>query len=292
MRAIAILNQKGGVGKTTTSVNLAAALGRLGRRVMLVDLDPQAHATLHVGIEVAATEPSIYDVLTGRAAMAEVLRDVDEKLTIAPAHIDLAAAELELADLPDRERVLARAVAPYAELFDTLIIDCAPSLGLLTINALAAVTEVIIPLNPHFLALQGLGRLLQTVNLVRSAVQPRLRVSGVAFTMAESSTKLAQEVQADVESFLGAAATDDPWFGAKIYQTKIRRNVKLAECPSFGKTIFQYAPTSHGATDYAALGDEVLHQPEVSRCAAESALQANARPASEAQIIDSNFTET
>lgn len=267
MRSIAILNQKGGVGKTTTAVNLAAALGRLGRRVLLVDLDPQAHATLHVGVEVGPSDPSIYDVLTGRAAMAEVLRDVDEKLTLAPAHIDLAAAELELAELPDRERALARAVAPYGELFDTLIIDCAPSLGLLTINALAAVSEVVIPLNPHFLALQGLGRLLQTVGLVRAEVQPSLRVRGVAFTMAESSTKLAQEVQADVESFIGSAAPDEPWAGATVYQSKIRRNVKLAECPSFGKTIFQYAPTSHGAADYAALASEVLAQPTVPRSA-------------------------
>jgi chromosome partitioning protein len=258
MRSIAVINQKGGVGKTTTAVNLAAALVRTGKRVLLLDMDPQGHATLHAGVEVGPDDRTIYDVLTRGAALAEAARFVDEKLAVVPAHIDLVAAEIELIDTPERERILSRVLHPYSDYFDLLLVDCAPSLGLLSLNALAAVTEVIIPLQPHFLALQGLGKLLETVALVRDSVQPALRVSGVVFCMSESATKLAQEVYGDVERFIADADPSVPWHGAKVFSTRIRRNIKLAECPSFGKTIFQYAPASHGADDYRALAEEVL----------------------------------
>ena len=259
MRTIAIINQKGGVGKTTTAVNLAAALvQRRGRAVMLVDLDPQAHATLHLGIDPEADgHRSVYDVLTRGLALAEVAQYAEDRLALVPAHIDLVAAELELADTPGREYRLSQALRPHGEHFDAAIIDCAPSLGLLTVNALAAADEVIIPLQAHFFALQGLGRLLQTIELVRADINPRLRVGGVLLCMFDRGTRLAQEVAGDVSGFLAQADPGDPWYGARLFETRIRRNIKLAECPSFGQSIFAYDASSHGAEDYAAFADEV-----------------------------------
>ncbi|MFQ5806152.1 MAG: ParA family protein [Phycisphaerae bacterium] len=257
MRPIAMINQKGGVGKTTTAVNVAAALARDGQRVLLVDLDPQAHATMHLGIEPAPDEPGIYDILVSGTDAAEALRETSENLTLIPAHIDLVAAELELARRPERELILRHALEPLYDRFDTLIIDCPPSLGTLTVNALAAVEEVIIPLQPHFLALQGLGRLLETVALVRDVLNPPLRIAGVVLCLYEKGTRLAQEVAADVRQFIARASPQDAWYGARVFDTAIRRNVKLAECPSFGRTIFDYAPSSHGAKDYGALAREM-----------------------------------
>jgi chromosome partitioning protein len=258
MRTIAILNQKGGVGKTTTAVNLSAALAQAGQRVLLLDLDPQSHATLHLGAELAPEDTSIYEVLTRGAALADASRTIGAQLVLVPATVDLVGAELELADVADRERVLTRALTPYAPGFDVCVIDCAPSLGLLTVNALAAAGEVMIPLQPHFLALQGLGRLLETVTLVRQALNPRLQVAGVVLCMYEKGTRLAQEVHDDVAGFLAAAEPGAAWHGACVFETVIRRNIKLAESPSFGQTVFDYAPGSHGAEDYAALAQEVL----------------------------------
>jgi chromosome partitioning protein len=257
MRSIAFINQKGGVGKTTTTVNVAAGLARGGARVLLLDLDPQAHASLHLGIEVGAGQTSIYDVLIRSASLYETIRRADERLDVIPAHVDLVAAELELADHPRRQTVLREALGAPVEHYDYLLVDCAPSLGLLSVNALAAVGEVIIPLQPHFLALQGLGKLLETVSLVRAGLRPGLRVCGVALCMFERGTRLAQEVRSDVEQFLAQAPPDAPWHGARVFDTCIRRNIKLAECPSFGRTIFTYAPDSHGADDYAALAAEI-----------------------------------
>lgn len=258
MRSIAFINQKGGVGKTTTAVNVAAGLVRLGQRVLLADLDPQAHASLHMGVELTDGQASIYDVLVRGASIYETIRLVDGQLAVIPAHVDLVAAELELAEREQRELALRSALGALREHYDYLLIDCAPSLGLLSVNALAAVDEVIIPLQPHFLALQGLGKLMQTVSLVRDHVQPKLRVSGVVLCMFERGTRLAQEVRGDVQRFLEAAGPHEPWHGARVFETCIRRNVKLAESPSFAQTIFQYAPDSHGAEDYLALSQEIL----------------------------------
>jgi len=281
MRPLAIINQKGGVGKTTTAVNLAAGLARDGLRVLLVDLDPQAHATMHLGIELAPGAASIYDVMCGHVAAAEALCRPAENLAVLPAHIDLVGCEVELADRSERELILRRALAPLDQRFDVLLVDCPPSLGMLTVNALAAVEELLIPLQPHFLALQGLGRLLETVTLVREVLKPGLRVAGIVFCMFEAGTRLAQEVHADVCQFLANASPQDAWYGARVFSTVIRRNVKLAECPSFGKTILDYAPHSHGAADYLALTREVrelLAQPPAAGERAEVGLSATVTP--------------
>ena len=271
MRRIAFINQKGGVGKTTTAVNVAAAMGRAGSRVLLVDLDPQSHATMHVGIEPESAVPGVYDVLVNGTAIAAALHETPAGLTIMPAHVDLVGAEVELASRSNREMILHDALGPLRERFDVMIIDCPPSLGILTINALAAVEEVIIPLQPHFLALQGLGRLLETVALVRGVLNATLRISGIVMCMFEKGTRLAQEVDSDVRRFMADATPDDAWFGARVFSTMIRRNIKLAECPSFGRTIFEYAPSSRGAEDYQALAAEMLAMPAASVLQAASA---------------------
>jgi len=259
MRSIAIMNQKGGVGKTTTAVNVSAALAETGQRVCLVDLDPQAHATLHFGVEPQLDEPSIYDVLCGKASLADVRRQIRDNLFLVGSHLDLAAAELELAGVVGREVILRDKLEDDGEPFDYLFVDCPPSLGVLTINALAAVEEVFIPLQPHFLALHGLSKLLQTIELVARRLNGRLRLSGIVMCNYDANTRLAAEVSSDVEEFFETVRGEKtPWAAAVTFQTRIRRNVRLAEAPSFGQSIFQYAPTSNGAEDYRLLADEIL----------------------------------
>ncbi|HEX4131176.1 MAG TPA: AAA family ATPase [Pirellulales bacterium] len=262
MRSIAILNQKGGVGKTTTAVNLSAALAATGQRVCLVDLDPQAHATLHLGRETKPGERSVYDVLTSGTSLAEARQQIGDSYWLVPSHLDLAAAEMELAGVVGRELILRDQLEKDAENtdFDYLFIDCPPSLGVLTLNALAAVDEVFIPLQPHFLALHGLSKLLETIELVSRRLNPRLRLSGVVLCMFESGTRLAVEIGNDVDNFFARSRTagNKPWSDAQPFQTRIRRNIRLAESPSFGQSIFQYAPDSHGADDYRRLAAEVL----------------------------------
>ncbi len=263
MRSIAILNQKGGVGKTTTAVNLSAALAAAGQRVCLLDLDPQAHASLHLGLPPGDGRPTIYEVLTGETPLAEARREVSENLWVVGSHIDLAAAEVELVGVVGREvvlrdKLLEDAQSPAAQAFDFLIIDCPPSLGILTLNALAAVDEVFLPLQPHFLALHGLSKLLQTIDLVAKRLNQRLRLTGVVFCLYESGTRLAAEVGRDVEEFFATQReAGGPWSEARIFSARIRRNIRLAEAPSFGQSIFQYAADSHGAEDYRQLADEV-----------------------------------
>jgi chromosome partitioning protein len=262
MRRIAIINQKGGVGKTTTAVNLAAALARLGQRVLILDLDPQAHATTHLGIPADGQTPSMYDVLVANRPIAEVRRQVCENLWIAGADINLAAAEVELAGVVGREVILRDLLGPEDGEFDFLLMDCGPSLGVLTLNALSAASEVFIPLQPHFLALHGLGKLLETTALVARRINPGLRVSGIVICMLEANLRLCQEVIRDLQDYLDKARNGaTPWSGAKIFESKIRRNIKLAECPSHGKPIFDYAPSCHGAEDYTDLAREVVGEP-------------------------------
>ncbi|MBI3409126.1 MAG: ParA family protein [Planctomycetes bacterium] len=261
MRRIAIINQKGGVGKTTTAVNLAAALSRAGQRVCVLDLDPQAHATTHLGIEPDGKAPSMYDVLIDSKPLSEVRRQVEDHLWLAGSDINLAAAEVELAGVVGREVILRDLLQADEGAFDYVLMDCAPSLGVLTLNALSAATEVFIPLQPHFLALHGMGKLLETTALVAKRINPLLNVTGIIFCLYETSTKLAQEVERDLEGYLEKSrGASVPWNKAQLFQTRIRRNIKLAECPSFGQSIFAYAPTCHGAEDYRALAEEVLAQ--------------------------------
>jgi chromosome partitioning protein len=259
MRSIAIINQKGGVGKTTTAVNLSAALARAGQRVGLVDIDPQAHASLHLGLDPQAKTPTVYDLLTGDAQVGDLWQQSEEGLSVAASHIDLAAAEVELAGVVGREVILRDKLAEAADEFDYLLIDCPPSLGVLTINALSAVDDVFLPLQPHFLALHGLSKLLQTIGLVSDRLNERLQLAGVVLCLYESGTRLAAEVSRDVEQFFREARKGGrAWRNVRLFETRIRRNIRLAEAPSFGQSIFEYAATSPGAEDYRALGGEML----------------------------------
>src|SRR4051812_15440190 len=259
MRRIAIINQKGGVGKTTTAVNLAAALALAGARVCVLDLDPQAHATTHLGIEPDGKTPSIYDVLVNNRPLADVRRRVADNLWLASSDINLAAAEVELAGVVGREVILRDLLLADEGGFDFVFMDCGPSLGVLTLNALSSANEVFIPLQPHFLALHGMGKLLETTALVARRINPGLKVTGIILSLFESSSRLGREVVQDLEDYFERARdTPTPWAGANIFKTRIRRNIKLAECPSFGKSIFDYAPHCNGAEDYASLALEVL----------------------------------
>lgn len=265
MRSIAIINQKGGVGKTTTAVNLSAALARAGKNVWLVDLDPQAHASLHMGLALDENDPSIYHVLTENLPIDRARYAVDDRLWVSPAHIDLAAAEMELSGEVGREIILRenlnRELQEGYDDFDYLIIDCPPSLGVLTLNALTTVREVFLPLQPHFLALHGLSKLLYTIDLVGKRLNPGLMMTGIIYCMCDNSTRLAGEVINDVEEFLQQESTTNmPWSQARSFATRIRRNIRLAEAPSFGKSIFDYAPACHGAADYENLAMELISE--------------------------------
>ena len=281
MRSMAVINQKGGVGKTTTAVNLAASLAEQGLRVCVIDLDPQAHASLHLGLSVADEQPSVYDVLCGDASIADVRRWVNDDLAVVPANLDLAAAEMELAGEVGREVILRDKLELDSEEFDFLILDCPPSLGVLTLNALTAVQEVFLPLQPHFLALHGLSKLLRTIEIVAKRLNPDLHLSGVVLCMYESGTRLAAEVTRDVDEFLQIQSrAEGVWAGAKFFQTRIRRNIRLAEAPSFGQSIFEYAPNSNGAEDYSRLARELTGQPiEQERTEQKKDVQSHIQPA-------------
>jgi chromosome partitioning protein len=257
-RVIAILNQKGGVGKTTTTVNLAAALAEMGNRILVIDLDPQTHLGLHFGVEDAAT--SVYDLLMDDdIPITDALVTARANIDLVTSEVDLAAAESELAAKTDRHDLLSKKLAPVLGEYDFVFIDCPPSLGLLTINALAAAEELIVPMQTHFLALQGVSRLFETVQMLVGGLNPNLRVTGVVLCMHERNTKLAREVVDDLQEFFEASKDQEvPWRNCVILDPPIRRNVKLAEAPSFGQTIFDYEPECAGAQDYKKLAQSVV----------------------------------
>ncbi|KPK65163.1 MAG: hypothetical protein AMK73_03770 [Planctomycetes bacterium SM23_32] len=249
MRRIIVLNQKGGVGKTTTVANLGACLAEQGRSVLMVDVDPQANLSLHFGIELERGEPSIYTLVRAEHEPADVIRVTPvHGLHIVPACIDLAGLSVELAGRPDRLLALRKTLDGIPGAFDYLLMDSAPSLGLLTVNAMCAAGEVFIPLQTEFFALQGVGKLLRTVRLVRRNMNRSLRITGVIACMHDARTCLAQEILNEIRGH----------FGPRVFETIIRKNIRLAEAPGFGQPITQYDPTCHGAEDYRALAREVL----------------------------------
>ena len=250
-RIIAIVNQKGGVGKTTTSINLAAALAAQGQRVLLIDMDPQGNASTGLGVPRQKRTETIYNVLTEDLALDDALLPTGvERLYLVPSHVDLAAAEMEIGQAEGRTRLLRDALAQSRAQFDYVLVDCPPSLNLLTVNALTAARSVIVPLQCEFFALEGLRQLLQTVEMAKTSINPNLVIDGVMLTMYDSRNRLSAQVAADVRKHLGRA----------VFQTIIPRNVRIAEAPSFGQPVISYAPRSSGAKAYIALADELLRK--------------------------------
>ncbi len=247
-RIMAIANQKGGVGKTTTSVNLGAALAEMGFRVLVVDLDPQGNATTGLGVNARELGGSIYDVIMNDAPVEDCVEPTSLKnLFVAPATIDLAGAEIELVPAFSRELKLRRALHEIRDDYDFMLIDCPPSLGLLTVNGLAAADDVIVPIQCEYYALEGLSQLIRNVSLVQKNLNPSLAVRGIVLTMYDARTKLADQVEQEVRKH----------FGRTVYQTVVPRTVRLSEAPSFGQPIILFDPTSRGAVAYRELAKEV-----------------------------------
>jgi len=248
-RILAVANQKGGVGKTTTSINLGACLVERGKRVLLLDIDPQSNATSGLGYDRTEIGHSTYDSLVGAVPLAQVIIVTKRvSLDLAPAATALAGAEVELVNLTRREHRLTQALAPIRDRYDYILVDCPPSLGLLTLNSLVAADGVLVPIQCEYLALEGLSRLVDTLRLVRDSLNPRLRLAGILMTMFDPRTNLSAQVVQDVAKH----------FPREIYRTVIPRSIRLSEAPSYGQTILEYDPASRGALAYRALAEEVI----------------------------------
>ena len=250
-KVISIANQKGGVGKTTTAINLAASLAAIEHTTLVIDIDPQSNTTSGLGIEAKTVTNSIYEVLIGGVNATDAVRETELPfLEIIPSHINLVGAEIEMIDREERERILEKAIRDLSEKYDFVIIDCPPSLGLLTINALTASDSVIIPVQCEYFALEGLGQLLNTIKIVRQHLNTDLEIEGVLLTMFDTRTRLSDQVADEVRKY----------FEDRVFEAVIARNIRLAEAPSFGKPALLYDSTSRGAKNYLSLAREIIHR--------------------------------
>lgn len=250
-KIIAFANQKGGVGKTTTCINLSACLATMGKKVLVVDMDPQGNATSGLGIDKNLKMPTIYDAIAGEMEIEDIVKTTIIKgLDIVPATVDLAGAEIELVQMDSREKVVKKILNRVIDSYDFITIDCPPSLGLLTVNALTAANAVAIPIQCEFFALEGLSQLMNTVKLVKKHLNPELDVEGVILTMKDNRSNLIAQVSQEIQRY----------FGKKVYQTAIPRNIRLAEAPSHGLPIILYDPKSKGAVAYTELANEFIRR--------------------------------
>ena len=249
-KVIAVANQKGGVGKTTTAINLASSLAATEHPTLLIDIDPQANCSSGVGIDPRTASASTYELLIGEVTTEEGARPTDMPfLDIIPSHINLVGAEIEMIDVIERESILKKAVASARKKYDFIVIDCPPSLGLLTLNSLTAADSVLIPVQAEYFALEGLGQLLNTIKIVRQHLNPELEIEGVLLTMFDARLRLSNQVAEEVRRY----------FGEKVFTTIVQRNVRISEAPSFGKPVLLYDAASMGAKNYISLAREILH---------------------------------